>query len=129
MSCTPSCSALPFSSSQYCLVWLSCARMLPASPEVTNLDRASQSASMRTRTAFLSSKASPTAWRDAIREEFNEGKHTGNYDDKRSLFQEEIYFQTEKKKKADDGSILFFFSKNHHESDKSGIRHAKIIFY
>lgn len=69
MSCPPSCSALPFNSSQQRLICASRVRIRPASPGVTNLERASQSASMWARAALLSSKPSATACRDATAEE------------------------------------------------------------
>lgn len=72
LSCPSSCPTLPFNSSQWHLICVSFARICPASPGVTNLDRASQSASMWARAALLSSKPASTVCRDATAKECQE---------------------------------------------------------
>lgn len=74
LSCPSSCSTVRFNSSQWPLICVSFAWICAASPGVTNLDRALQSASMRASAAFLSSKPPSTVCRDARAKDWQSGK-------------------------------------------------------
>lgn len=67
LSCPSSCSTLPFNSSQWHFIWETFTQKCPASPGVTNLVRAPQSASMCSRAVLRSSKALSTVWEDVGR--------------------------------------------------------------
>lgn len=107
LRCPCSCSTLPFNSSQWHFICESVTQKCPASPGVTNLVRASQSASMCSRAAICSSKALSTVCSDATRTSGEQ--HAGG--DKREV--EKINKKTEyheiDRRMSEKSRLLFFF--------------------